>query len=101
MKSFPIAAFVIFSLHLLAFAQVPPAARPSPSPSPNGSSPTSQKPVKSLSDIQSFIRERLARPEVSRGRVGVKIVSLNTGKVVYEQDADKYFMPASNMKNFT
>ena len=41
------------------------------------------------------------RPEVRRGRVGVKIVSLNTGKTVYEQDADKYFMPASNMKNFT
>jgi D-alanyl-D-alanine carboxypeptidase/D-alanyl-D-alanine-endopeptidase (penicillin-binding protein 4) len=62
---------------------------------------TKTQPAKTLADIQSSIRERLARPEVSRGRVGVKIVSLNTGKVVYEQDADKYFMPASNMKNFT
>src|SRR6185503_6768628 len=51
--------------------------------------------------LQSFIMGRLARPEVRRGRVGIKIVSLNTGKVIYEQDADKYFMPASNMKNFT
>lgn len=40
-------------------------------------------------------------PEVRRGRVGVKIVSLNTGKIIFENDADKYFMPASNMKNFT
>lgn len=40
-------------------------------------------------------------PEVQRGRVGIKIVSLNSGKVVFESDAEKYFIPASNMKNFT
>jgi D-alanyl-D-alanine carboxypeptidase/D-alanyl-D-alanine-endopeptidase (penicillin-binding protein 4) len=40
-------------------------------------------------------------PEVSRGRVGIKITSLNSGKVVFENDAEKYFIPASNMKNFT
>lgn len=39
--------------------------------------------------------------EVRRGRVGIKIVSLNSGKVIFENDADKYFTPASNMKNFT
>ncbi len=39
--------------------------------------------------------------EIRRGRVGIKIVSLNSGKVIFENDADKYFMPASNMKNFT
>lgn len=44
---------------------------------------------------------RMLSPSVMRGRVGIKIVSLNTGKVVFENDADKYFMPASNMKNFT
>jgi D-alanyl-D-alanine carboxypeptidase/D-alanyl-D-alanine-endopeptidase (penicillin-binding protein 4) len=31
----------------------------------------------------------------------VKIVSLNSGKVIFEQNAEKYVMPASNMKNFT
>jgi len=72
-----------------------------PAPTPSPIAQTKTQPTKTLADVQSFIRERLARPEVSRGRVGVKIVSLNTGKVVYEQDADKYFMPASNMKNFT
>jgi D-alanyl-D-alanine carboxypeptidase/D-alanyl-D-alanine-endopeptidase (penicillin-binding protein 4) len=72
---------------------------PTPAPQPTVASP--QKPVQTLSSLQSFIMGRLARPEVRRGRVGVKIVSLNTGKVIYEQDADKYFMPASNMKNFT
>ena len=59
------------------------------------------KTVQTLASLQSVIAGRLSRPEVRRGRVGVKIVSLNTGKTVYEQDGDKYFMPASNMKNFT
>jgi len=67
-------------------------ARPLPSPA---------KVPQTLDSLKSFIAARLARPEVARGRVGVKIASLNTGKVVYEKDADKYFMPASNMKNFT
>ena len=39
--------------------------------------------------------------EVRRGRVGIKIISLSSGKVIFENDADKYYMPASNMKNFT
>ncbi len=48
-----------------------------------------------------IIRQKLFAPAVRRGRIGVKIVSLNSGKVVFESDADKYFTPASNMKNFT
>ena len=77
-----------------------PTATPTPTPTaPPPAEPT--KTVQTLASLQSMIAGRLARPEVRRGRVGVKIVSLNTGKTVYEQDADKYFMPASNMKNFT
>ena len=43
----------------------------------------------------------ISTSDVSRGRVGIKIASLTSGKTVFENDADKYFMPASNMKNFT
>jgi serine-type D-Ala-D-Ala carboxypeptidase/endopeptidase (penicillin-binding protein 4) len=43
----------------------------------------------------------LSRPNLQRGHIGVKIVSLDTEKVVFEQNAEKYFMPASNMKSFT
>ena len=79
-------------------AQVPAVSTPTPT---TAVSPSPVKPVQTLDSLKSVIAARLARSEVRRGRVGVKIVSLNTGKVVYEQDADKYFMPASNMKNFT
>ena len=55
----------------------------------------------SVSDLQSRIQQRLADPAVRRGSIGVKVVSLNSGKVIFEQNSERYFMPASNMKNFT
>lgn len=71
---------------------------PTPTPLPA----VSPKPsVQSLADLQYRIRSVLARPELQRGHIGVKIVSLDTDKVVFEQNAEKYFMPASNMKSFT
>ncbi|MBK7933737.1 MAG: D-alanyl-D-alanine carboxypeptidase/D-alanyl-D-alanine-endopeptidase [Acidobacteria bacterium] len=68
-----------------------PVATPSPTPAT----------VQTVADLQSTIRQRLFSPEVRRGRIGIKIASLNSGKILFENDADKYFMPASNMKNFT
>lgn len=74
-----------------------PSAKPAVSPSPT----LPQRAGSTLADLQSKIRQRMNSPEVARGRIGIKIVSLNSGKVIFENDADKYFMPASNMKNFT
>lgn len=82
-----------------------PATRPRTTPTPTPAlSPTplpATKPVQTIEELQSTIRQRLFDPAVRRGRVGVKVVSLSSGKVVFEQDSEKYFMPASNMKNFT
>lgn len=71
-----------------------PAATPTPvaAPAPR---------IQSFAELQSQIRSVLLRPELARARVGVKILSLDTGKTVFEENADKYFMPASNMKSFT
>ncbi len=57
--------------------------------------------VQTLNDLVFRIRSVLARPELQRGNIGVKIISLDTEKVIFEQNAEKYFMPASNMKSFT
>mgnify|MGYP003390090923 CR=1 FL=1 len=54
-----------------------------------------------LSELQNGIRLKLSSPSVRRGNIGLKIVSLNSGKVLIEENAEKYFMPASNMKNYT
>ncbi|MBA2493656.1 MAG: D-alanyl-D-alanine carboxypeptidase/D-alanyl-D-alanine-endopeptidase [Acidobacteria bacterium] len=78
---------------------------PTPTPTPTVTPMLTATPtpvsVQTVADLQSQIRSRLARPELWRGQVGVKIVALDTGKTVFEQNAEKYFMPASNMKSFT
>lgn len=77
-------------------------ATPIPSATANASpSPTPAKQVQTLASLQTKIRGRMLSANVARGRVGIKILSLNSGKVVFENDPEKYFMPASNMKNFT
>ncbi len=73
----------------------------SPTPTPAPSATPVPKPTQTLEDLQSRIRQRLFAPSVRRGRVGIKIVSLAGGKLIFEQESEKYFMPASNMKNFT
>lgn len=80
----------------------PLATRPAtPTASPTAIPIPAAKPIQTIEELQSTIRQRLFDPAVRRGRVGVKVVSLSSGKVVFEQDSEKYFMPASNMKNFT
>ncbi len=44
--------------------------------------------------------EITSRETLSRGNLGIKIIKLNSGEVVFEHNAEKYFMPASNMKSF-
>jgi D-alanyl-D-alanine carboxypeptidase/D-alanyl-D-alanine-endopeptidase (penicillin-binding protein 4) len=85
-----------------------PAYKPTPTPAPPvvivtqpTPLPTPMLAAQTLSELQAKIQSRLSRPEVRRGQIGLKIVSLNTGKVIFEQNGEKYLMPASNMKNFT
>ena len=76
-----------------------PTATPILTPTPTPI-PTPQT-IQTLPELQSKIRLSLSRPELRRGTVGIKIVSLQTGKVIYEENAEKYLMPASNMKSYT
>ena len=56
---------------------------------------------KTLPELQTKISEILAKPELSPAMVGIKVVSLDTGRVLFEEHADKLLRPASNMKLYT
>ncbi len=93
---YPALAVLFFSFGILA-QQKTVTEKPTPTPT---AAPT-PVPIQTLPSLQAKIRVALQRPELRRGHIGVKIVSLDTGKTVYEQNSEKYFMPASNMKVFT
>jgi D-alanyl-D-alanine carboxypeptidase/D-alanyl-D-alanine-endopeptidase (penicillin-binding protein 4) len=82
-------------------ASATPTPTPALTPKPSLSPTPAPKPVQSLPDLQARINSVLLRPEFRRGQIGVKVVSLDSGKTLFETNGEKYFMPASNMKIFT
>jgi D-alanyl-D-alanine carboxypeptidase/D-alanyl-D-alanine-endopeptidase (penicillin-binding protein 4) len=56
---------------------------------------------RTLAELRSKIAEVLAKPELSPAMVGIKVVSLDTGRVLFEENAAKLLRPASNMKLYT
>lgn len=121
--AFSILTISFSSLHAVGVSPARPAAWPTPTPTPAPRprvaptstttpaatpnptvtvTPTPGLPsTQTLDELQTRIRTRVFAPEVRRGRIGIKIASLASGKVVFENEPDKYYMPASNMKNFT
>ena len=67
--------------------------------SAEGAKPKPAKP--NLGALTRRIDEILAQPDVSRGFWGIEVVSLKDGTVLYSQNDDKLFTPASNTKLFT
>jgi D-alanyl-D-alanine carboxypeptidase/D-alanyl-D-alanine-endopeptidase (penicillin-binding protein 4) len=60
--------------------------------------PTAAEKKKPLSERITAI---LAQPDMVRGFWGIEITSLNTGKILYAQNPERLFTPASNTKLFT
>lgn len=61
--------------------------------------PTTSKPA-TLAELQAGIAALLDQPKFAAARWGVRIITPE-GKAIFERDADKTFMPASNMKLYT
>ncbi len=82
----------------------------SPSPSPTAQASPAVRPAlqtktsvttKTLPELQASISEILRKPELAQATIGVKVASLDTGKVMFEENAIKLLRPASNMKLYT
>ena len=55
----------------------------------------------SEAELQARLAELLSQPRFEAAQWGVKIVSLDTGKTLFEQNPGKLFSPASNAKLYT
>jgi D-alanyl-D-alanine carboxypeptidase/D-alanyl-D-alanine-endopeptidase (penicillin-binding protein 4) len=85
------------------------AAEPTPTATtPPANTPENSRSIKpstnaprTLAELRSRIEQIAHQPALEPGFFAVKIVSLDTGSVIYEQDAHKFVRPASNMKLYT
>ncbi|MCD8489809.1 MAG: D-alanyl-D-alanine carboxypeptidase/D-alanyl-D-alanine-endopeptidase [Desertifilum sp.] len=51
-----------------------------------------------VANLSTEINAIISRPEFARSRWGILVSSLNTSDTLYRHDAEKYFIPASNVK---
>jgi D-alanyl-D-alanine carboxypeptidase/D-alanyl-D-alanine-endopeptidase (penicillin-binding protein 4) len=83
----------------------PTGAPTSSQPGTPGVPPLRNDPARSAprtaAELRSSIEEIARQPALERGFFAIKIVSLDTGQLIYEQSANKMFRPASNMKLYT
>ena len=54
-----------------------------------------------VNKIKIKLTEILKSPQLKQTKVGIKIVSLKSKEVIFEQDSEKLFTPASNLKIIT
>jgi len=58
-------------------------------------------PPATLAELQQRLTEHVTNPRFTASSLGVKVVSLDSGKTLFEHDAQKLFSPASNSKLYT
>jgi D-alanyl-D-alanine carboxypeptidase/D-alanyl-D-alanine-endopeptidase (penicillin-binding protein 4) len=63
--------------------------------------PAKPEPPATLAELQERITAHLSRTNFASAFWGVKVVSLDTGKTLFETNAQKLFTPASNTKLYT
>ncbi|HEV7797134.1 MAG TPA: D-alanyl-D-alanine carboxypeptidase, partial [Pyrinomonadaceae bacterium] len=75
--------------------------QPSPTPTPEVVQIRAAATTRTLAELQARIADVLRKPELSPAMIGIKVTSLETGKILFEENANKLLRPASNMKLYT
>ncbi|HET6890189.1 MAG TPA: D-alanyl-D-alanine carboxypeptidase/D-alanyl-D-alanine-endopeptidase [Pyrinomonadaceae bacterium] len=76
---------------------------PGPTPLPTASpvARATSTTTKTLEELKARITEVLQKPELAAAIVAIKVVSLDTGRTMFEENAGTLLRPASNMKIYT
>ena len=82
----------------IAPAEIPEA---SPAPTPDVVQIRTSATTRTLAELQTRISQVLRKPEFAPAMIGIKVTSLETGRVLFEENANKLLRPASNMKLYT
>ncbi|MCA1566683.1 MAG: D-alanyl-D-alanine carboxypeptidase/D-alanyl-D-alanine-endopeptidase [Acidobacteria bacterium] len=86
----------------LPAASAPPSVVPAPTPQPRVAiAAATARATRTLEALRAGIEEVLGAPELAPAILGIKVVSLDTGRVLFEENAGKLLVPASNMKLYT
>ena len=59
------------------------------------------KPPATLAELQQRLQQHISQPKYEAALWGVKVVSLDSGKTLFEQNPQKLCSPASNCKLYT
>src|SRR6266550_675476 len=84
----PRTTFAIVSVFLLTWLNPHAQAQPA-------------KPPATVAELQQRLADHVAQPQFAAGTLGVKVVSLESGKTLFEHNAAKLLSPASNSKLYT
>lgn len=95
-----IALLLVAPAARLAFAQESQRPRTITSVTARGV-PVETSSAQTLTELRTRIEQIVRQPALDAGFFAVKIVSLDTGAVIFEQDSRKLVRPASNMKIYT
>ncbi len=85
-----------------------PVAAPTPLSTPTPSAVAATTPaavvpgaLRTIEELRTRISNTLRRSEIAPSQLAVKVASLDTGRILYEENAGKLLLPASNMKIYT
>ena len=73
----------------------------SPSVTSVATQPKTANPTKTVGELQNRIAAILRKDDLAPAMVAIKVVSLDTGRVLFEENSEKLLRPASNMKLYT
>lgn len=91
----------VFSFSLVVLALLVSSSTGFPQATATDQPVVANKPVETLAEFQARLGKIATYSRFSSAMLGIKVESLDTGKVIFEQHADKLLKPASNAKMYT